>query len=40
MPMTQEFLRSELIKQKVELVIWMVGLLMAQTGLLWALLYK
>lgn len=37
---TREFLRSELVKQKIELVIWMVGLLMAQTGLLWAVLHK
>lgn len=37
---SKEFLRSELLKLKVELLVWIVGLLLAQTGLLWTILHR
>lgn len=37
---SREYLQSELAKLKIELVVWMIGLMMAQTGLLWAVLHK
>jgi hypothetical protein len=37
---TETQLRDELGRVKTELLYWIVGLLLAQTGLLWAVLHK